>query len=52
MPNAQVIYYISYFLSLGILQHHAKYNSNTTITLEKLLGVGFFDTIVVRLAHY
>jgi hypothetical protein len=39
------------FLFLGLLQHYAKYDAHTIVTLEKLLGVGSFGTIVGHLAH-
>jgi len=39
------------FLFSGIWQHYTEYDSHTIITLEKLLGVGSFGTIVGHLAH-
>jgi len=39
------------FLSSGILQHYAKYDSCTIVTLEKLLGARSFSTIMGHLAH-
>jgi hypothetical protein len=40
------------FLSLVILQHYVEYDSCTIVTLEKLLGVGSFNTIAGHLAHF
>jgi len=39
------------FPSLSILQHFAKFNICTIVTLEKLLGVGFFGGSIGHLAY-
>ncbi len=39
------------FPSLSILQHYAEFNTCTIVTLQKLLGAGFFGGSVGHLVH-
>jgi len=40
------------FPFLGVLQHYAKFNIHTLVTLEKLLGVRSFNGSIGHLAHH
>jgi hypothetical protein len=40
------------FPSLGILQHYAKFNTCTTITFKKLLGVESFNGFIGHLIRH